>query len=135
MKKCSYCGGENVDAAARCVECGTDQFTDADQGRLKSRRRETLVRDYPKPIVVVGLWIMFLPGFVGGSAGVLGSLFGAREAFLGVPSFVFSAAATLICGYALHRSVKNYKIHRARLLRERANDLRSNQGESLDTTT
>ena len=132
MKKCSYCGREKIDAAARCVECG---ITDTEQARPKNRTLETLVRDYPKPIVVVGLWMMFLPGFVANSLVVLGSLFGAREVFPGALYFVLSAGGALICGYALHRSVKNYQIHRARLLREQANDLRSHRAVSLDATT
>ncbi len=27
MKYCTYCGKENEDAAARCGECGTEEFT------------------------------------------------------------------------------------------------------------
>ena len=29
MKECAYCGRENEDAAARCRECGTDEFKTA----------------------------------------------------------------------------------------------------------
>jgi hypothetical protein len=29
MKECAYCGRENQDAAVRCQECGTDEFTTA----------------------------------------------------------------------------------------------------------
>ena len=31
MKRCSYCGRENDDAAVRCVECGTDYPIEREQ--------------------------------------------------------------------------------------------------------
>jgi len=139
MKDCSYCGCENADTAARCIQCGTDEFVDAAVGDGLStsaqKGRMALVRDYPKPIVVVGLWIFYLPGFVANSCAALACLLSGMDFLPGLLWFLISGALAVFCGYALYRSVKNYKIHRARFLRELANDLRSNTAESLDATT
>src|SRR5436190_22754143 len=124
MKKWSYCGRENADSAERCIECATDQFV-AGVRPVVSRRRDTLVRDYPKPIVVVGLWTLYLPGFVANGAAVLACLVGAFGAREGLLFLVLSGGGATICSYALYRSIKNYRIHRARFRRAVANDARA----------
>jgi hypothetical protein len=127
MKKCSYCGRENTDAATQCIECGTDEFADpvAQPARIGSpgqaqQTPDTLAPDYPKPIVVLGIWVIFLPTLFGNLSLALVALFGEFGILPGVFCFFLALGCAAICGYALYRAIKNYQIHRDRLFLEMA---------------
>ncbi len=52
MKRCSYCGRENDDAAVRCVECGTDYPIEREQEEQTS---PLALRDWMLTLLVMAI--------------------------------------------------------------------------------
>jgi hypothetical protein len=121
MKKCTYCGRENSDDVARCVECGTTGLlvpdlppTTTETGDEKVVKLETLVRDRPKFIIVAGIWAIYLPGLLGNILILFTVLTGTISGIPGVLLLLLSVGCGALCAYLLYRVVKNYNIHKQR---------------------
>ena len=125
MKKCAYCRRQNQDDAAYCTGCGTSEFVLSNSGSGTPRVEETavpeeevLVRDRPKLIIVVAIWLMYVPGLAANILVLILVLRGAIRGILGVFSFLVSIGGGALCVYLLRRVVKNYNIQKKRALDE-----------------
>ena len=67
MKRCSYCGRENGDAADRCLECGTqfpsDDSSPADGSYEFTEAQDRMISSVASSMRIVGLVLVLLGGF------------------------------------------------------------------------
>ncbi len=67
------------------------------------------VEGRPKPIVVIGVWLLFLPLLIIGAIGMIGLIFtGAGTGTVGFVMFWLAAALAYCGGVMLYRVTRNY---------------------------
>ena len=109
---CLSCMAPNPATIAFCEKCGAPIGTTSTLDPLKMIRAEGFLlkkatTDRPKPIVLLGVWIIFLP-WLAGSVLLAGSQILYGYSFEGFIFFWIGVALAMVALIILYRVTKNY---------------------------
>lgn len=110
---CMSCLFPNRPEATWCKRCGaaigpTTSLVPTDAIRMLGQFYRGAVHGRPKPLVLAGVWVLFLPGLVANSIVIFSVLDGAIGGGTGVIGFWLALGGGAICYTMLYRVTRNY---------------------------